>query len=77
MASHCFNLFLGAKLVYLPPYSPDLDPAEQGFHFIKAWLKRHQDEAFDTARRPWLIFEASAAVTPELALAWIGNCGYS
>jgi transposase len=26
----------GAKLVYLPPYSPDLNPIEQAFHSIKS-----------------------------------------
>ena len=30
----------GARLIYLPPYSPDF--LEQSFHTIKAWLGRHE-----------------------------------
>ena len=30
----------GAKLLYLPPYSPDLDPIEQAFAKLKAWLRK-------------------------------------
>ena len=30
----------GARLVYLPPYSPDLNPIEQAFAKLKALLRR-------------------------------------
>jgi transposase len=30
----------GARLWYLPPYSPDLDPIEQTFAKIKHWMRR-------------------------------------
>jgi transposase len=30
----------GAKLVYLPPYSPDLNPIEQAFSKLKAHLRK-------------------------------------
>jgi transposase len=30
----------GAQLVYLPPYSPDLNPIEQAFAKLKAALRR-------------------------------------
>ena len=29
-------------LAYLPPYSPDLNPIEEAFAELKAWLKKHQ-----------------------------------
>lgn len=29
------------KLVYLPPYSPDLNPIEEVFAELKAFIKRH------------------------------------
>ena len=32
-------------LAYLPPYSPDLNPIEEGFAEIKAWCKKHCKEA--------------------------------
>jgi len=31
---------VGAKLVYLPPYSPDLNPIEQAFAKLKAMLRK-------------------------------------
>ena len=34
------------KLVFLPPYSPDLNPIEQAFSVIKAFLRRNwKDES--------------------------------
>ena len=29
----------GARLVYLPPYSPDFNPIEEAFSAMKAWLR--------------------------------------
>lgn len=67
----------GAKLVYLPPYSPDLNPIEQAFSSIKAWLRRHEAEAVRPEVRPWLIHQATLAITVHHAEGWILNCGYS
>ena len=33
----------GILLLYLPPYSPDLNPIELAFGYVKAYLKEHQD----------------------------------
>src|ERR1700683_2417155 len=66
----------GARLIYLPPYSPDFNPIEQSFHTIKAWLRRQEAEAVNPNVRPWLIHQASSSVTPEMAQGWIENCGY-
>jgi transposase len=35
----------GAKLRYLPPYSPDLNPIEQGFAKLKAHLRKHAERS--------------------------------
>ncbi len=35
----------GVLLEYLPPYSPDLNPIEQSFAELKAWLRKHGDMA--------------------------------
>src|ERR1700761_9350378 len=35
----------GMHLVYLPPYSPDFNPIEEGFSAMKAWLRRNRDFA--------------------------------
>ena len=84
MVCHCVALKLiraeevaGAKLIYLPPYSPDFNPIEQAFHSIKAWLRRHEAEAVLPETRPWLIQQAVMSVTVEDAEGWIINSGYS
>jgi len=45
----------GVKLVYLPPYSPDLNPIEEFFAELKAFIRRHwesyeknPDQGFNT-----------------------------
>lgn len=37
----------GARLVYLPPYSPDLNPIEQAFAKLKAALRRAAERTRD------------------------------
>jgi transposase len=32
------SVTIGAKLIYLPPYLPNLNPIKQSFSSIKAWL---------------------------------------
>jgi hypothetical protein len=35
------------RLVFLPPYSPNYNPIEQGFLSMKAWIRRNRDYALD------------------------------
>jgi transposase len=37
----------GARLLFLPPYSPDLNPIEQAFSKLKAMLRKHAPRAID------------------------------
>ena len=37
----------GVKLVYLPPYSPDLNPIEELFAELKAFIKRNWNSYAD------------------------------
>lgn len=37
-------LDLGIKLIYLPPYSPDLYPIEEFFSEVKQFIKRRWNE---------------------------------
>lgn len=64
----------GADLVFLPSYSPDLNPIEEAFSKIKAIVRKagaRTREALIEA-----IGEALLAVTPEDALGWFRHCGY-
>lgn len=53
-----------------------MNPIEQAFSCIKAWLRRHEAEAVSPEIRPWLIHQAIASITWEQAEGWIQNCGY-
>lgn len=64
----------GARLMYLPPYSPDLNPIEQAWSKIKQILrslKARTLEALEAA-----VAAAINAVTADNALAWFSHCGY-
>lgn len=37
----------GARLWFLPPYSPDLNPIEQAFSKIKHWMRNAQKCTID------------------------------
>ena len=41
----------GARLWFLPPYSPDLNPIEQAFAKIKHWMRRAQKRDMEDAWR--------------------------
>ena len=40
----------GAHLMFLPPYSPDLNPIEQVFAKIKHWMRRAMERTVETAQ---------------------------
>jgi transposase len=64
----------GAQLLYLPPYSPDLNPIELAWSKFKQYLrtaKSRTAEALDQA-----VTEALQTITPDNAVAWFRHCGY-
>lgn len=64
----------GARLVFLPPYSPDLNPIERCWSKIKTYLraaKARSREALEEA-----IKQAIATLTESDARAWFKHCGY-
>ena len=64
----------GCELVYLPPYSPDLNPIEQAFSKVKGLLRRSE------ARTREALVEAMGraldAVSAQDARGFFGHCGY-
>ena len=60
----------GAIILYLPPYSPDLNPIELMFGQYKQGLKRHHHEHWRTAH-----MEALASVSPLNACNYFQRCG--
>lgn len=65
-------------LEYLPPYSPDLNPIEEVFSKIKAFIRRNQDLfAADVGHRIMFdMIEAMDVVTPVDAMGYLIHAGY-
>lgn len=64
----------GAKLIYLPPYSPDLSPIEACWSKIKQALRTAGARTRRKLERA--IKRALETVTESDALAWFAHCGY-
>jgi transposase len=65
---------VGARLEYLPPYSPDFSPIEPCWSKFKAILRAkaaRTRELLDQA-----VAEAFAMMTPQDARGWFAHCGY-
>jgi transposase len=63
----------GAELIYLPPYSPDLNPIEKAWAKLKQFLralKARTAQALEQA-----ITQALPHITPDNARAWFRHCG--
>jgi transposase len=65
----------GALVLFLPAYSPDLNPIEKMWSKIKNLLRTA--EARTPADLITAIGQALAKVTPQDALGWFASCGYS
>jgi hypothetical protein len=73
----------GRRLIYLPPYSPDFNPIEEGFSAMKAWIRRNREyvlaemrgegEGCDPFGILWqAVFET---MTPEAIAGWYRDSG--
>lgn len=65
----------GARLLYLPPYSPDFNPIEQAWSKIKQLLRSAKARTVETLESA--IAAALAEITVQNASAWFADCGYS
>lgn len=64
----------GAKLVYLPPYSPDFNPIEQLFAKLKALLRK---AAVRTVEELWrAIGQIINTITQRECANYFANSGY-
>jgi transposase len=65
----------GAQVLFLPAYSPDLNPIEKMWSKLKSLLRGA--EARTTEELVAAIGNALAQVTAQDALGWFVSCGYS
>ena len=67
---------MGILVLFLPPYSPDMNPIEEMFSSIKYYLKDH-DQVLQAMDDPLPLLEASFdSVTKDKCAAWIKHAGY-
>ncbi len=64
----------GAELVFLPSYSPDLNPIEEAFSKIKTLVRKEGARVREALVEA--IGRALAAVTTEDAAGWFAHAGY-
>ena len=61
----------GVLVIFLPPYSPDLNPAEELFSLVKYYLRQH-DDILQAVNDPKPIIRAAFdSVTGQDCLGWI------
>lgn len=65
----------GARLWFLPPYSPDLNPIEQAFAKIKHWMRVAQKRTVEeTWRHVGALVET---ISPRECANYLANAGYA
>ena len=64
----------GARLFFLPKYSPDLNPIEMLFAKLKHWLRKAAARSFDTVCSA--IGNILARFTPQECASYFKNAGY-
>ena len=64
----------GARLLYLPPYSPDFNPIELAFSKLKTVLRTAQARTREALEA--VIQDASNWITERDAKNWFDHCGY-
>ena len=65
----------GARVVYLPPYSPDLSPIEPCWAKLKTALRTAQARTREALEHA--IAQALATITVTDAHSWFHHCGYA
>jgi len=65
---------IGARLVFLPAYSPDFAPIEWGWRQIKAFVRQVGPRTPSELRAA--VIQAMPRVTPQQAAGYFAHCGY-
>lgn len=64
-----------ARVVFLPPYSPDLNPIEKCWAKVKTALRAAKAQTFEALVKA--VCDALHTITPNDAAAWFAHCGYT
>ena len=66
----------GIVVMFLPPYSPDYNPVEKAFSYVKCYLKRYDDLLQTLHDKSPVVKSAFKSITAQQACAWITDSGY-
>ena len=66
----------GILLVFLPPYSPDYNPIEKLFSYVKYYLKTHDELLQVTGQLKPILHAAFSTVSVDYCQGWIKDSGY-
>ncbi|HME86700.1 MAG TPA: IS630 family transposase [Roseiarcus sp.] len=66
---------VGARLVFLPKYSPDLNPIEQVFAKLKNFVRKHAPRTFDAVSAA--IADGLKTLTPRECANYLAHAGYA
>ena len=64
----------GIKYLFIPPYSPDFNPIELMWAYIKSILKKLKARTYEKLLDA--IKDALDSVNPEFIANWFKHCGY-
>ena len=72
----------GARILYLPAYSPDFNPIKLAFSTIKGWLRTNRDRVnreidAEDGMVYNVFWEAVHTVMADQAKGWFKHCGYT
>lgn len=68
----------GIILLFLPPYSPDLNPAEESFSYVKSYLRKHDSllQIVTESTALDIVLSAFRSITAYHCQQWIIHSGY-
>lgn len=66
---------VGALLIYLPPYSPDLNPIEEAFSSVKSYLKAHEAVICNGSDIKVTIQAAFNSISADDCKGWFSDSG--
>jgi transposase len=68
----------GVELVYLPPYSPHLNPIEMAFHELKEWMRKNRNMGYDLEEdfEVFIHLAMGAICSSATARRYFRSCGY-
>jgi transposase len=65
----------GCALIYLPAYSPDLNPIEMAYSKLKALLRKAKRRTVESLRE--FLLGCTEAFSPQECANFLAHCGYS